>query len=301
MPAVDAVPRVIAYHQSHAIRGEHVPLMPMVEHGLTHLILAAVHITDDARITLNDHEHTHPQHDRVWAEMAEVQRAGVPVLAMVGGWAPGTMCKLDSGELERYYPPLRDFLRQHDFDGLDIDVEQDMSLVGVVALIDALRADFGADFLIILAPVATAMWGGEHLSGFDYEELYRSRGSDIDFVNVQFYSGYGSLADTSDYERIVARGVYPLEKIVAGMIGNPNDGAGYVDTGMIVSTIGGLRSAHPDFGGVDVWEYFRAMPGGPARPWEWIDSMRGALALPEPSVARDRIGNDDRVDRTHDV
>jgi N-acetyl-beta-hexosaminidase len=252
----------------------------MIEHGLTHLILAAVHITDDGRIVLNDHEHTDAHHDRLWAEMPEVQAAGIPVLAMVGGWAPGTMCKLDTADFARYYPALRDFLRAHRFDGIDIDVEQDMSLEGVVALIDALRADFGRDFQIILAPVGDAMWGGEHLSGFDYDDLYRQRGDDIDFVNVQFYSGYGTLASADDYDRIVARGVYPAHKLVAGMIGNPGDGGGYVDIAAVATTVRELRARHPEFGGVDVWEYFQAMPGGADAPWEWIDAMRGALDLP---------------------
>lgn len=273
--------RVMVYHQSHGHGDSYVPLRPMVDAGVTELIIAAVHIRDNGAVVLNDHDHTDPYHARLWEEMAAVQDAGVPVLAMVGGWAPGTTDKLDGDRFETYYPVLREFLRQHDFDGIDIDVEQEMTLGGVLRLIDALRSDFGPDFLIILAPVATAMWGGRHLSGFDYEELYRRRGAEIDWVNVQFYSGFGSAADTDDYDKIIGRGVYSPDKVVLGVIGNPLDGEGYVEVDTVADTVRRLCARYPEFGGVDVWEYFRALPGGREEPWRWIELMREAMGRPD--------------------
>lgn len=271
--------RVVVYHQTHRIGGHQVPVASLARHGATHLIVAAVHIGDDRRVVVNDHEHTHPYHDGLWREVAGVQDSGLPVLAMVGGWAPGTIDKLDGAMFREFYPLLRDFLREHRFDGIDIDVEQPMSLDGVTGLIDAVRADFGPDFLVVLAPVGTALSGGENLSGFDYDELYRRRGDEIDFVNVQFYSGYGSLATAAGYDEIVARGVYPPDKLVAGVIGHPEDGAGWVDPYEVARTVKELGSRYPNFGGVDVWEYFRALPGGRDAPWRWVDEMSGALAL----------------------
>lgn len=273
----------MVYHQSHGSGADFVLLEPMIASGrLTQLIIAAVHLTDDGRVVLNDHDHDDPYHDRLWSEVGQVRRNGVPVLAMVGGWAPGTTDKLDTGGFDRYYPPLRDFLRRYEFDGIDIDVEQDMSLTGVIALIDALRADFGPEFVIILAPVASALSGGANLSGFDYEELYRRRGAEIDWVNAQFYSGFGSAADVADYVAIIERGVYPPDKVVLGMIGNPLDGHGYVDVERVAETVAELCRGYPRFGGVDVWEYFRALPGGRPEPWRWIDLMGRALRPDQP-------------------
>lgn len=271
-------PRVVVYHQSHGHGETFVPLAPMIESGnLTHLIISAVHINDDKTVTLNDHPHDDPYHDQLWAEAADVAAAGVSVMVMVGGWAPGTMEKLDGEQFDTYYPAFRDFLRVHNIQGVDIDVEQDMSLEGVVRLIDALRADFGGDFDIILAPVASAMWGGENLSGFDYEELYRLRGDEIDWVQIQFYSGFGSLEDTRDVERIIERGVYPVDKLVLGAIGDPADGSGFVEIDRLCATLSEVAAKYPTIGGVDVWEYFNALPGGREKPWLWIDRVHEAL------------------------
>lgn len=271
-------PRIVVYHQAHGHGDTFVPLAPMIASGnLTHLILAAVHITDDGTVTLNDHAHDDPHHDRLWQEARMVQDGGIPVMVMVGGWAPGTMCKLDGDDFDTYYPVFRDFLRAHAIQGVDIDVEQDMSLEGVIRLIDQLRADFGPEFDIILAPVASAMWGGDNLSGFDYEELYRARGDEIDWVQVQFYSGYGSLEDTRDVQRIIDRGVYPVDKLVLGVVGHPDDANGYVDIDRQCATLSEIAAAYPNIGGVDVWEYFRALPGGLEAPWEWIDRVHDAL------------------------
>ena len=85
-------------------------------------------------------------------------------------------------------------------DGLDIDVEESMSLGGIVRLVDRLATDFGREFVITLAPVATAMQGSVNLSGFDYEVLEKGLGSKIAWYNVQFYCGWGNLRDTIGFE-----------------------------------------------------------------------------------------------------
>ena len=88
-----------------------------------------------------------------------MQDVGVKVLGMLGGAAQGSFQRLDrsDGEFEAYYVPLRDMVRRHNLDGLDLDVEEPMSLNGIIRLIDRLKTDFGPEFLITLAPVATAL------------------------------------------------------------------------------------------------------------------------------------------------
>lgn len=111
---------------------------------------------------------------------------------MLGGAAKGAFAKetLDSDDdavFERYYGAVRDMVRERQLDGLDLDVEEPFSLGGVVKLIDRLRADFGKDFVITLAPVAPALLDARrNLSGFDYEALEVMRGRDIAFYNCQF-------------------------------------------------------------------------------------------------------------------
>ena len=277
MTSSASVPRIVVYHQAHGKGDSFVPLTPLIGSRLTHLLISTAHITDDGTVTLNDQPHDAADHDRLWAEAALLRESGVRIMVMVGGWAPGTMCKLDGDDFDTYYPGFRDFLRAHDIQGVDVDVEQDMSLAGVIRLIDALRADFGPDFDIILAPVASAMWGGDNLSGFSYPELYRERGDEIDWIQIQFYSGYGSLADTRDAQRIIDLGIYPIDKLVLGVLGHPDDAQGFVEVDRVCATLSQLAAKYPELGGVDAWEYFRALPGGLAAPWEWVERMYDAL------------------------
>jgi len=268
----------MAYVQTHVHGGRRVPLSRVgAGIDLTHVFVSAVHISDDGTIVLNDHAHDDPFHDQMWRDLDGVRSRGVRVAAMVGGWAPGTMCKLDGDDFERYYPHLRDFLRRRRFQGIDIDVEQPMSLDGVVRLIDAVADDFGDEFEIALAPVASALWGGPHLSGFDHRALGRLRGDRIDFCTLQFYEGWGSLATPDDYERAVAESGWPVHKLVAGMSGNPLDARGFVGMDVVAETIATLCERHPDFGGVNVWEWFRVLPGGEDDPGAWVDLMTTAM------------------------
>ncbi|MGJ6980635.1 glycosyl hydrolase family 18 protein [Aestuariimicrobium soli] len=279
-------PRIIAYHQSHGHGETFVPLETIgtPEAPLTHLIIAAVHLTDDGLVTLNDHPHDDPHHDQLWRAVAGVQSRGVPVMAMVGGWAPGTTEKLTGEQFDRFYPLLRDALRAHRLDGVDVDVEQDMALDDVIRIIDALRADFGPDFIIALAPVQTALVGGKNLSGFDYDELERRRGAVIDFHLVQFYSGFASADDANAYRAIIERaatgaGAFTPDRVLLGQIGEPAD-ASFIPLEPVAETVRRLVTEFPDFGGVDIWEFpivdGRRDIGGWARLMR--DALRGADA-----------------------
>src|SRR4051812_41130764 len=110
---------------------------------------------------------------------------------MLGGAAKGSFTRLDKDDatFEAYYIPLRNLIRERALDGLDLDVEEPMSLAGIIRLIDRLKADFGSSFLITLAPVAAALISDkeEHnLSGFNYEALEVMRGTSIAWYNTQF-------------------------------------------------------------------------------------------------------------------
>lgn len=131
--------------------------------------------------------------------------------------------------------------------------------------------------MISLAPVATAMSGGGNLSGFNYETLYRDRGSRISWFNIQFYNGWGSIASTAGYDAIVNRGLVPPQKLIAGALTNPADGgSGYVPVTTLSSVVKSLVAEHQDFGGVDGWEYFNSLPGGTAAPWQWAAAIATA-------------------------
>lgn len=284
-------PRVILYHQTHHApnNGPPVSLLPLItqQTGVTHVIVAAIHLNEGSgNITLNDNPPDHPKFNTLWGEVAWLQASGVKVLGMLGGAAQGSYAKLDGDDMARfeaYYVPLRDMIRRHRLDGLDLDVEEPTSLPGVVRLIDRLKADFGEPFLITLAPVASALLPNQpHLSGpLVYQLLEQMRGDKIAWYNAQFYNGWGDASSTAWYDAMVGLGWNP-NKVVVGLLTNPSLGGGHVEWTRCEGVLRTLRHRYPTFGGVMGWEYFNALPGDTARPWEWAANMSRTIRTPVP-------------------
>ena len=285
------------------------PLVTEKHIALTHLIVCSFHINEGGVVHLNDYPPETALFDVMWSETEVLRAAGVRIMGMVGGAAPGSFdsTTLDSPDEEtfaHYYGQLRDVLRTYALQGLDIDVEQSMSLGGIIRLIKSLRADFGADFEITLAPVATALrrgGAGANLSGFDYAALERAVGGDIAFYNAQFYNGFGSMASTSAYDASVTKpgsGVFAPEKVLAGQVTTPKAGSQWTPFPQFNTTVHSLMRKYPTvrtvaddgseawaggFGGVMGWEYFNGEPGGTDAPWEWAQVMT-AILRPEESM-----------------
>lgn len=286
----NALPRIVCYQQTYYQNDEYVSMLPLLEEktGVTHVILAALHLNDPpGNITLNDDPYMVEKHDFIWQEAMILQSAGVKVLGMLGGAAKGSYQRLDGDRFsfDQYYEPLRQMIETTGLDGLDLDVEEDMSLAGIIRLIDQLKTDFGNDFIITLAPVATALQGGRHLSGFDYVALEKAFGKKIAWYNTQFYCNWGSVEDTAGYDLIISRG-WPPEKVVMGLITNPEGGAGWVPDDLLIETLKALKRRYPTFGGVMGWEYAISItvaePYG--WPWSWANLMTKTLR-PLPVVS----------------
>lgn len=283
--------RVICYHQTIIPAGDqYVSMLPLLENntGITHAILAAIHINEDpGKITLNDDPPDSPKFDPLWAEVPLVKRGGVKVMGMLGGAAPGSFQRLDGSkeQFERFYGPLLTIIRRYALDGLDLDVEEGMSLPGVIRLIDRLKADMGDSFIITLAPVAAALLGLGNLSGFDYRELEQARASKISWYNVQFYNGWGAADDPRMYAAMVAQGWSP-RRIVYGLLTNPGNGSqGYVPSEKIGPVLAALIEQFPTFGGVMGWEYYNSLPGERAKPWQWAAEMSVSMGMKDVVVA----------------
>ncbi|KAI4638594.1 hypothetical protein J4E93_009895 [Alternaria ventricosa] len=288
-------PRLIVYHQTfHDSNGTYHSLLPLLTNntGITHVIVAAIHLNDDPKnITLNDHSPDDKRFDQLWGEVNWLQGSGVKVLGMLGGAAKGSYEKLSGDEesFEAYYTPLAALVTARSLSGLDLDIEEAIPLSTTTRLISRLRADFGPEFLITLAPVATALIPDpkipahlrpprpmlasgptpnplhptlRHLSGFSYPELECSVwGKEIAWYNTQFYCGWGDALTTAWYDTIIAAGWKP-EKIVMGVVTNEANGSGYVDVGRLAVVAQQLRQSYykvgKGFGGMMGWEYFNA-------------------------------------------
>lgn len=217
-------------------------------------------------------------------------------MGMLGGAAKGSFQVLDwdftvaplvgqGGEVrfETYYALLHDFVKERQLDGLDLDVEEEMSLPGIIRLIDRLKKDFGPDFIITLAPVAAALYTRDprgNLSGFDYAALDSKRGESISWYNTQFYNGWGDAKEPQHYFACLAQQFDP-EKVVMGVLTNQSNGSsGYVEMGALIESILHINEMAGNmgkrFGGVMGWEYFNADTGMGGGPEAWAE-IWGAL------------------------
>ncbi|KAG6000079.1 hypothetical protein E4U43_001712 [Claviceps pusilla] len=294
---MDNLPRLVVYFQTtHDPRGHPISMLPLVQQkgiALTHLIVCSLHVNENGEIHLNDYPPSDPLFYTLWNETQVMKRAGVKVMGMIGGAAPGSFSKstLDgnAATFAKYYGQLRNVILRFQLQGLDIDVEQDMSQHGIARLIDQLHKDFGSGFIISLAPVASALRNGGNLSGFNYKHLDARSGSKISFYNGQFYSGFGTMASTRDYTNIVSSG-FAASRVVAGQLTSPANGGGYTPYSMLNATVMALKNKYKQIGGVMGWEYFNSQPGGTAEPWKWAQIMTQILrpnSVPRLVIARD--------------
>ncbi|KAK3937801.1 GH18 endo-N-acetyl-beta-D-glucosaminidase endo T [Diplogelasinospora grovesii] len=282
------LPRLVIYFQTthDASTGQPISMLPLITEkniALTHLIVCTFHINLGGVVHLNDFPPNDPRFYTLWNETRIMKDAGVKVMGMVGGAAPGSFdtTTLDaaagSADFELYYGQLRDTIHTFGLQGMDLDVEQRMSQRGITRLVQRLRADFGPDFIITLAPVGSALMQGSNISGFDYSALEDSSGDDIRFYNAQFYNGFGSMATPRDYETVIDKHGWDPKKILAGQVTNPANGGSWVPFDQLNATIKSLRSKYGEIGGIMGWEYFNSEPGGTEEPWRWARNMTSIL------------------------
>jgi len=280
-------PRLAMYVQTfHDEDGNPLSLLPLQGTGITHVILASLHLNGSpGDIHLNDDPPNSTVFDQAWSDCATLQANGIKVMAMMGGAGDGSYNDL-ADDFDAYYEPLlTTVIQQYNLDGFDLDIEVSVDISVPVQLLTQLYTDMGSEFLLTMAPVASALQSpdGGDLSGFSYFDLDTEAvipGTTTPLVtwyNAQFYSGFGDPSSTGTYQSIIEAGWDPA-RVVMGVLDSSNDGSGWVDIGTLQSTIESLRALYPTFGGVDGWEYFDAgSSDGDSEPYEWVESISSAL------------------------
>ena len=178
-----------------------------------------------------------------------------------------------------FYLPLVSTLKYHNVDGLDLDIEEEVEKSCPENLVQRIRSDFGDEFLITMAPVASDLAGNrDSFGGFSYREFDQtSAGSEVNWYNGQYYSGFVEGSIEESYEAAVRNGFSP-ERVVLGVLDNPNDGSGFVGLGAVEEVIANLKDDYSNFGGVDSWEYFDAGgTDGLSQPWMWVKQLGESL------------------------
>ena len=273
--AANTVHRVVCYYQTFCGLASLLALPDPLP--VTHVVVAAVHFGTNKDgspyIHLNDEDPDSKTFDPVWAELAELRKRGVTVTVMVGG-AGGAYGVLFS-DFATYYPLLRDFLeaKQDVLQGVDLDVEETVTLPDLKMLIRRLDSDFGVEFYLTMAPMAGSLTSdGSGMGGFSYKELVSSpEGMRIDWFHGQFYGDF----DAETYDACVANG-YPARQVVMGMLsGEYSDDKSFAQA---LAQVHQLAEKHgPDFGGCFVWEFSDSPPSHGKDPAAWAQAVSKAL------------------------
>ena len=264
--------RVVVYLQTQ----QNLDLLPKCYDNLTAINVSSFHVGFTGKtpyVHLNDNDPGDPMFDSLWADMSAAQSNGVLMIAMLGG-AGGAYTSLFQS-YDVLYPLFVAMLKKYKFNGVDLDVEEYVSQSDIEKLIADLRKDFPKDFYITAAPVASALISGsDPLSGIDWFSVK----DEIDWFNVQFYSGYGSLSTPADYVSIVNNGYAPSQ-ILGGSLTNPSNGYGYVSISTVVSTLKSLNSTYSgEIGGAMGWEYYNSNDiSENVDPPGWCSAMHGAV------------------------
>ncbi len=280
--------RVIYYYQTQYNNGNYVSLAPMWQTRnpatgkpvVTDVMIAAFHLGFNSDgtpyIHLNDNVPSDSMFTQMWQQVKVLQHYGITARMMLGGAAQGSYQDLFS-QPTVFYPILKQTIRTYHLNGIDLDIEEIVTLQDVERLITRLHDDFGPNFIISMSPVATDLEYGYGLGGFNYKDLYDSpAGKYISWFNVQFYSGFGDMNSTTDYDNCIANG-YPANQVVAGMLTSSSNGSGFTPINTAEATVTALTTQYSNFGGVAGWEYFDSLPGGISDPISWAIGFGRAM------------------------
>ncbi|EMC93193.1 glycoside hydrolase family 18 protein [Baudoinia panamericana UAMH 10762] len=293
-----SVPRMVNYVQTfHDVNGNPLDLTQLLTQNtqITHVNLAALHVTGTVgELNLNDNGINDTYWDTMWSNVTTLQNGGIKVLMMIGGAAQGSYKTLCGSSVPAtvqmdYYGPLRDSLRYHNLDGVDLDIEESVDVSCALALLKQFDADFGDDFIMTMAPVAACMipsYQNNGLSGFSYFTLdseatdsNRPNGKLVNWYNAQFYNGWGDASTQVFYNNIISEGGWSPDRIVMGVLDSSNDGgSGFVGLSTLQGVIQQLRANYDNFGCAVGWEYWDAgTSDGLDYPWQWVQEISKSI------------------------
>lgn len=269
-------PRVVVYLHSQT----NLDLLPSCFPHLTAINLATFHIGFDQHGEPYLHLNGRDPHDgaytrTLWPILHQARQAGVKVIATLGGDAGAYKALFEYYEM--FYPSWCELLRTYAFDGVDLMITEKTTQADLTMLVGDLRRDFPRNFCITAAPVASALSNGyDPFSGIEWKPL----AANLDWFNVQFYNGWGSLATAANYRAVISAGYHPSQ-IVAGAMALPVDNkpASYVPIQQLVQTLSTLARHYPgQFGGTSGWEWFNARnPAENIDPAGWCAAMKAAV------------------------
>ncbi|KAJ6475377.1 glycoside hydrolase superfamily [Mycena sanguinolenta] len=243
--ASNSTKRIVQYYGSPLAFSNHIHITQLVNSTrpiyATNVLFGTFTILDNNTIKITTGEDSvwkpdDPALDSAWSELRQMQQAGVAVR-----------------HFDARYAPLHALLTRHKLDGIDLDIEDDpITLNATVTLIRRLRADFGAGFVITLAPVATVFTGGTNLSRFSYTVLEKQVASLINGDNIAWYNAqfYGTSDLTTElFDDVVSSGWDPT-RFTIGMATSPDFHTGIFPLSDLHAVFANITATHPRVRGI---------------------------------------------------
>ena len=251
------VNRIIYYYQTFV--GLNFILKP--DTPVTHIHLSAVHFGLDENmkpyIHLNNYPPEYERYDKVWNDVKAAQDLGIKVILMLGG--AGSAYYNLFRNYDVYFPLLINTIKKYNLDGVDLDIEEYVSIDNVRRIISDLDQIFDSNFIITMAPIQSSLQSNNPgMGSFVYKDLFNTKeGQRINYFNGQFYGDFSLSA----YQAVINNG-YPEEKVVMGMISSQN----FQNNLKVMKDI---IINYPKAGGFFNWEYFNSPPEYPNNPGAW--------------------------------
>lgn len=237
------------------------------------IIVSSIHFGTNKDSTpyihLNNLAPTDDAFDTVWKQTKELASNNTEILLMVGGAGGGYQEFFSSYSV--CLAMLIDLIKTHNWiSGIDLDIEEEVSLDNIEMLICDLHVEFGDNFIITMAPLSSSlMFDDQGMGGFSYKDLYRScAGEFITRFHVQAYGEYSFKT----FDAMVNNG-YPAKKLILGMLSGQFNTETFKDA---LTEVGKIKAKYNDAGGVFDWEYFDAPPND-KDPGEWARLMTQRL------------------------
>ena len=247
-----------------------------LEQSLTHIEdisvfnVSSIHFGKDKNgtkgIYLNDNKPDDPIFDDLWLQTEKASSQGCIIMLMMGG--AGLAYHELFSDFDTYYPQLVKMIQDISWiKGIDLDIEEQVSIENIQMLIQKIIDDFGEDFIITMAPISSSLeTDGGSMCGINYKTLYKSElGKHIHWFNTQCYGSFSF----ETYESIIKNG-YPPEKVVMGMESGQFDSKTFQNA---LDEIKKIKDKYPTFAGVFDWEYLNAPPDS-KDPSQWATLMR---------------------------
>ena len=238
---------------------------------VTHIHLSSIHfgLNDNAKpyIHLNDDDPRNKKFNNVWDDLRKCKKKGIKVILMVGG--AGGAYEVMFSKYSIYKTLLFDVIDKYKdvIDGIDLDVEEYITLGNIILLKNDIHLKYGSNFIISMTPLVDSIMSNDPgMGGFSYKDLYNSIvGKHITYFNVQCYGSF----NLDNYKKMLSNG-YPTEMINMGMLSS-------MDMDSALDTIKDIIKAGYVLGGVYNWEYYNSPPDGEKNPITWSKEIYKAI------------------------